>query len=235
MLEYLEWDSSFFKRKIGRINLANESKYEILSPLLYTARQEGYDLVYCIGKDDFFINENLLEEYNGTLVDQKVIFSGSTLDENMLSPLVEEYTDTSANENLIELTLLSGKYSRFRLDQHFTKEEFEHFYTIWLNNSLNRTIADKIFVCRKDGSIVGFVTVKKEKGYGQIGLIAVDNNIQGLGLGKQLVSSVKKYLNDEAIDRLEVVTQLKNENACHFYRKCKLSEKTINNIYHFWI
>lgn len=70
---------------------------------------------------------------------------------------------------------------------------------------------------------------------GIIGLIGVDETCQGEGIGKQLMNKVREFLAENEVQELEVATQLNNEQACSFYRKCQLSKKSITNIYHFWL
>ncbi|GAB6120466.1 GNAT family N-acetyltransferase [Dysgonomonas termitidis] len=234
-IEYLEWDSNFFRKKIGRINCPEDEDTGSLPILLEQATQDGYDLIYCFGNESFYVERVLLNEFQGTLVDRKVVFSGSTQIEQDVPLSVKEYTDIEPDPVLIHLGYLSGAYSRYKLDSHFTEADFQYFYQTWIRNSLTKRIADKTFVAYENDCIIGFITVKKYPEYGQIGLIATDEPVQGKGYGKLLIDAVKKYLGNEGLPVLEVATQFDNKGACHFYERCGLSVNRISNIYHFWL
>ncbi|NDV79408.1 GNAT family N-acetyltransferase [Dysgonomonas sp. 511] len=233
MVEYLQWDSGFFKRKIGRISITNKSN---LSDLLDNARKSGYNLIYCFTKESLLIENTILDRFNGSLVDQKIIFKGITNITNKDISDIKEFEGTIVNEELLNLAYLSGSYSRYKTDYHFTEAEFKKFYRTWVENSLKKEIADKTFVAyNKENMIVGLVTVKKSIDTGTIGLIATDSSLQKRGLGRKLMNAVQIYLYNNGISFWEVATQKDNKNACDFYRKCGLTEKETNNIYHFWL
>ena len=235
VIEYLKWDSDFFRKKIGRINNQDNENAGELHLRLTQAAQDGYDLIYCFGNKDFYVDEILQREFNGTLVDRKVTFTGSTQIEKDIPVFIREYSSTQPDAILLHLAYLSGTYSRYRLDPHFTEKEYQDFYKTWLRNSLTKSIADKTFAAYENDCIVGFVTVKKYIGYGQIGLIATDESVQGKGYGRLLIEAVKKYLHEENMTVLEVATQVDNQGACHFYERCGLAVDKVSNIYHFWL
>lgn len=126
-------------------------------------------------------------------------------------------------------------YSRFRIDHHFTKQDFERLYKVWVDSSLNRTIADSVLVYSENNELAGFVTMKNLKDRVSIGLIATQFQYRGRGIASFLLNSVNNYAYSHAIDTIEVATQARNIIACSFYKKNGFIEKSRTNIYHFWI
>ncbi|MBL4663030.1 MAG: dTDP-4-amino-4,6-dideoxygalactose transaminase [Flavobacteriaceae bacterium] len=67
-----------------------------------------------------------------------------------------------------------------------------------------------------------------------IGLIAVNSSHQGKGIGGELINAVEVQLLDRGITTLRIPTQLKNEQACKFYKKLGYSPIEKTDIKHYW-
>lgn len=177
MIEFLKWDSDFFDIKIGCIHL-NESV--CLKTELNRARVEGFKLVYVYGGRNLYVEQNICEAFNGTLVDRKVVFETRITNQvDAISEVVSEYRSSEEDQVLLELALESGRFSRFKLDTNFKCGDFERFYSTWLSESLNGNIADHVFVAKINTLITGMVTLKINENVAKIGLIAVNPNFQG--------------------------------------------------------
>lgn len=55
--------------------------------------------------------------------------------------------------------------------------------------------------------------------YGEINNMLVDEKCRGLGVGKLLIDSFKKYCKDNNIENIKVEASAKNINAINFYKK----------------
>ena len=88
-IKFLTWDTDFFHKKIGRIDCGDQTD---LPSLLLQARKEDYELIYVFCNGSNFLPPGILEAYNGSLVDRKVIFENKKLITKELSFPVEEYT-----------------------------------------------------------------------------------------------------------------------------------------------
>ena len=232
-LEYLSWDSEFFGIKIGRIVFNNSDND--LKELLDKAKKQNYQLLYVFADKNTMLSSEILNRWNGKLIDRKVVYKKKVSTNIKKDKLVFAYLDTSVNDDLLRLAYLSGQYSRFRLDENFPKGSFELMYKEWLIKSVSGELADKVFIAKEVDRIIGFVTLKVNKNNGNIGLIAIDKNIQGRGLGSQLINVCENYLNKCSVETLTVPTQLDNLQACKFYEKYGFEKDSIIYIYHFWI
>ena len=232
-LESLNWDSEFFEIKVGRI-VFNNSESD-LKKLLDEAKKQNYQLLYVFTDKNTMLSSEILNQWNGKLVDRKVVYKKEVSTNIKKDKFVFPYDDTSVNDDLLGLAYLSGQYSRFRLDKNFPKGSFERMYKEWLVKSVNGELADEVFVAKEADRIVGFVTLKVNNNNGNIGLIAIGENAQGKGLGTQLINVCENYLNKCSVETLTVPTQLDNLQACKFYKKYGFEEDSVINIYHFWI
>ncbi|MBU4486134.1 MAG: GNAT family N-acetyltransferase [Candidatus Delongbacteria bacterium] len=228
--EELKWDSDFFDLKICKIEVTDYSRNEIQSAV-DSALKNGFELIYLIIPDETDKNELFQSE----LIDNKVIFEKELR-------LIAENTDTSIAEyegsgvsgKLYELALESGKYSRYKNDQKLPAGSYERLYRRWIENSVNKTIADNVFVYRFNNQTAGMVTLKIKSNHGEIGIFAVDGSIQGHGIGSRLIKHCENYLISKGINLIEVATQKRNAAACNFYEKNGYKIKKSLNYYHVW-
>jgi dTDP-4-amino-4,6-dideoxy-D-galactose acyltransferase len=108
-------------------------------------------------------------------------------------------------------------------------------YALWMQNSLNKKIADEVIVYQEDKQNLGVVTLKHEAECTRIGLIAVEEATRGKQIGSHLLDAVKQEAAKQGKTSLEVATQLDNEIACRFYEKNNFNIKKIEFIYHIWL
>jgi len=233
---YLDWDSTFFGRKIGRIDVNSSSDEPLLVNILM--RPLDYELIYIFSPEDVLLKLPELDS-RCKLVDRKIIFSHdlSIPNEEVKHPdgiSIEEYNSTIIDIDLEDLAYQSGVHSRFRLDANFRPNDFFMLYRKWLENSINRTITDKIYVVRSAGKIIAFVTAKVTLPTATIGLLAVSEKFRGKNIGTALMDHLFSDLKRIGVGTLFVPTQLHNEASCRFYQKVGFIKHSITNIYHFW-
>jgi len=233
-IDYCTWDSSFFNKKIGKIEYDQSPEGDLIR-LLQTAKEDGYQLIYVFGDEENFVPDAVLNQFNGRLVDRKCLYSRTINADDSCESNAIEYQLTELTYDLESLALLSGTHSRFRLDKGFDKADFEQLYTIWMTRSLKKEISDKIFVVAESDKVMGMITMKINEDVGHIGLCAVSEAAQGKGYGGNLIKACVNELVSKKVYQLEVPTQMDNISACLFYEKCGFSIKSITNTYHFWL
>ena len=233
-IDYCTWDSSFFNKKIGKIEYDQSPEGDLIR-LLQTAKEDGYQLIYVFGDEENFVPDAVLNQFNGRLVDRKCLYSRTINADDSCESNAIEYQLTELTYDLESLALLSGTHSRFRLDKGFDKADFEQLYTIWMTRSLKKEISDKIFVVAESDKVMGMITMKINEDVGHIGLCAVSEAAQGKGYGGNLIKACVNELVSKKVYQLEVPTQMDNISACRFYEKCGFSIKSITNTYHFWL
>jgi len=231
MIDYLNFDSQLFEINVGKYELSNNFKIDSIKNQL-----NKFDLIY------LFSNENDTK-INLKPVDTKIIFRLKLEDKTFTEPN-SKVLITSSNfqnfeySNLLKLSYLAGDFSRFKIDKNFKKGAFKAMYKLWLDESLNLRIADKVFICYLESNLkrpIGLITIKiDDVNNARIGLISVSPEQQCIGIGKKLIFHTIKYLKEQNIKTLDVATQLENRNAVNFYIKCGFDEFSRSNVYHLW-
>jgi len=219
-IELLEWDSNFFNINIGRV-YSGTKKIDL-------TKVSDLDLIYVH-------SQVLLEKSNIPLYDKKVTFEKNislTSKKNDYSSVVKY--DGKLTPELIDLSIASGTYSRFKLDPKLSNR-FEEFFTLWIRNSLNGKLADSVYTYLEENKIIGFISLKKKDSFYQIGLIATSHLHRGLGIGTALLQKAEEIAKSEKITKIIVVTQLDNKIACNFYKKNGYQIKSTEYIYHHWL
>lgn len=223
----LPWDSDFFGFRTGKLEVSEYNAPNIIS-CVDKALSEVTELIYLIVPDKIDRKEIFTE----SLVDQKVLFRKSLRDQDGDVSEIKEYTEMSVSPELYEIALESGKYSRFKTDSKLPSGSYEKLYRIWIEKSVSKEIADKVFVYKRNDLILGLITVKIKNTFGEIGLLGIHPDAQGKGIGSKLIYAAESYVISEGKSVMEVATQYGNSPACKFYKKNGYSVKSILNYYH---
>ncbi len=231
--EILEWDSNFFSFKVCKIKSNNLTVTDFEAVLAYLSTI-NIKLIYYSAENEIPNNAENSIFYDIKLVDKKTTFikkiKKNIVDNNLIEPYKEEFT----NDELIKLAIQSGEYSRFNIDEKIGKQNFEKLYSLLINNSLKKDIAFEVLVFKPQKEITGFVTLGEKNLRADIGLIAVDVNLRGKGIGKLLMQAAENWFYDKKFNTIQVVTQLDNQPAVHFYTSCGYEIEKIENFYHCW-
>jgi dTDP-4-amino-4,6-dideoxy-D-galactose acyltransferase len=236
VFEILEWDSSFFGYPVGKIN-ASGIKPGTLTGIIAEAKNKGIRLIYLFTDPVDHISQNAAKVNAAKLVDQKITFY-IKIDASVISTTdtcIEQFELGYPSSQLINLSIQSGLFSRYKTDLEFKNNEFEKLYLAWIENSVNKKIADCTFVYKEAGKELGFVTFKVRNNYGEIGLIAVDESSRGKAIGRKLTAAVINLLYEKNVTDLQVATQADNVLACNFYKKTGFKEIRTESIYHIWL
>lgn len=226
----LKWDSDFFGFKVGEIQ-GKINSYDSLDALLTTNQSK---LTYY--SSDNKISEALISQsiYNIDLVDRKSVYSKSINYRVKIDDSVSTYKQDHIEEKLLDLAVQSGKYSRFNVDMRIEHTKFIDLYHTWITNSVNGQLALAVLVYRQNDEILGFVTIGEKEGIANIGLIAVDTENRGLGIGKKLMESAENWSANHNYSHIQIVTQADNVAASGLY--CKLGYKLefVEYFHHIW-
>tara|TARA_B100000686_G_scaffold321563_1_gene374363 strand:- start:1655 stop:2371 length:717 start_codon:yes stop_codon:yes gene_type:complete len=226
MIKKLEWDTIWFKKKIGAL-VSDEFSKDMLISDLEEAKREQYKYIICHLKSPQPETINLLENQNFYLSDISIIWNMSVGD--YLSRLRTTELDSHAKTSealvkdipeLQEMIKPMFPNSRFYSDPFFSHEEADNLHVVWIKNSVLGKAAD--LALQIPGK--GFVTCKKkENKVGEVILIGVKGEFRGKNLGKVLMNSSVEWFSNNGIKTIKIKTQLKNIPAMNFYRKLGFS------------
>lgn len=231
MIDYLNWDSHFFKLKIGKAVLSHVDE-KMVAKIINEKESEGYDVVYLFTSTIDSKADAAILKAGGLLADQKVTYTRDiSADKTTDSSFKIRNYDGLLTPALLKLALQSGHESRFNKDARL-QPKFELLYKIWIEKSLSGEMANCILAYEEENTIKGFVTLKKEGAAGQIGLIAVSPELHGKGIGKALMASSENWYISQKIKTARVVTQKNNVAACKLYEKSGYYIEKTEIIYH---
>jgi len=223
MIKRLDWDSNFFGIKIGEL---------IYEPQVNLKNSLDFDLLYLKSKENFELE---ITNFTNNFSETKLTFIKKLIENHFESSNIFSVDEIDYQTNdIYELAFESGKYSRFFLDKNFKLNKFQELYTKWVDNSILKIFADETLIYQEDNQIMGFVTYKINNDMATIGLIAVNPDFQGKGIGGKLLQFVEKKLSKKKIKSLSIPTQQNNVAACNFYKKqgYKIYETTF--VKHYW-
>lgn len=186
----------------------------------------------------------------GTLVDWKTTYHlhMSTLDLARLCKKafqqknfqIKPWGGTELSETLVNLAVKSGSFSRFCIDDRIPRSGYVGMFSAWLKNSLNKSVADEVFVAVNSEQLeIGFITVKRKDLNVNIGLLAVDENHRRLGVASALLCRAALWALEQfgglEGTTMSVITQGNNLAACACYERFGFSVSALQAIFHVWL
>ena len=226
-IEKLDWDSDFFGYDVGKIVVSENDDFDIKK---LRDESNSYKLIYIFS--DIKLNHSYINIVDTKLTLEKKIDNSNVLDEDSLF-----FYDSKneAYEEIEALALISGKYSRFRLDKNFKNNEYVRLYKKWIHNLLLKKEQVDIIVYKTNNKIIGFTSIEeKENLLFDIGLVAVNSGYRGKGIGAKLINYATRYAYLKGGGDIQVITQEKNVPALNLYEKCGFRISKVEYIYHFW-
>jgi len=230
-IQKLEWDSAFLGYNIGAVTIEGQST-ETLMNLKEALASSDCDLIYLFNHAPGNLNEIEYLIPSAKWVDEKVTFVKSTIGKaETINTRKEIHSAYAANERLYNLVVQIGEFSRFFTDKKIGKDNYQRLYKTWLEKSLSRSICDEVCVWGNDE---GLITLGEKKGRLDIGLIGVDFNSRGKGVGTQLLQHAEEYAMHKGFHDIQVVTQAQNTPAVNLYLKAGFHKESSVNVFHIW-
>lgn len=226
----LVWDSDFFGLRIGRVDIGSEGDGAVLVSQA-SLLKENFDLMYVYAHHGLAFPAT-----NAKLVDKKTVYSLTDFprfEEN--NNIVVWDRKQGITADLIHLALVSGRFSRFRLDDRFSVGSYERLYTRWIEQSINRIMATEVFCYMVGEAPQGLVTLNRKADVGTIGLVAINESFQHRGIGSSMLKHVIRYAGERQCSKLSVATQLENTLACKLYEKVSFFVESITDVWHWWL
>ena len=239
LIDYMAWDSNFFGQEIYVLNTKSYTQ-AIKDKINIATSGKKIDLIYflCPSSHVTSIDFALKDGFESvddrlTYLVKKFEFDGSTLDGNYCIKK-SDYEDIARLETIAAQSKWTTRYFN---DGNFSRDRLQEFYSEWVKKSVTGDLDDMVFHIEDAGTIVGFVTIKKNgPNLGSIGLITVAEEAQGRGFGLKLAAyAVNTLLKDLGCAGVEVVTQKNNVPACRTYEKLGFKVFDNSTWMHKWI
>ena len=239
----LGWDSEHFGFRVARLSGADLDDDELAEALDEASRQ-GIRLVYWTTDSRREVSEPLLRASGGVLADHRATYLADDLPalarrwEGEWPPFrITAVPRGDASPELLALAVAAGAFSRFRTDPSIPPDRFRSLYETWMHRSTRGELADSVLAAVPSVSedrVVGMVTVSTSEGLGQVGLIAVAEEVRGRRIGSLLLRAAHARMVERGATRATVVTQLANASACRLYERSGYHVAAVENQYHFW-
>jgi dTDP-4-amino-4,6-dideoxy-D-galactose acyltransferase len=228
----LSWDSAFFGYNVGKIEIKNLP--ENVSKINAAIEAGDFDVVYCYALPEEGSPRDIETVIkNASWVDGRITYV-KRIEKKHITKSPSYVSTNQLTDQLYDLAIQAGEYSRFRSDERFSVTIYKALYQKWIEKSVKREIADEVLVHISNGNILGMITIGSKKNRADIGLLSVDNAARGNGIGKALLEYAENYAAKNGFEELQVVTQQQNVGACSLYEKLGFKKESIINIFHIW-
>ena len=235
----VDWDSKFFNFPVGRLNLSPGFSMETLSETLQQVKNE-YRLIYIFLKDK---GPNELEGFEVPCVcyDRRLVYEKSVAPSTQeLDPRLRLYTAVACTKRLESLAVISGEYSRFRLDPQMSPF-YEQLFLTWISNAIFGGTADAIWVWNgDDGKPSGLATIRLTKQPdqtvkdGRIGMLAVEEKYRRYGVGTSLIQACEYWGSSSGLDRTSLVVPVECPGYNRLCEKAGYKPGSEISVYHYW-
>jgi len=235
--QYLKWDSKFFGLNIAKIS-KNILFYNEFIDISIWCRKNKIDCLY-------FLVDPSCQRTNYLAIDNQFYFVDIRLTltinlENNKSfvqypnSCIFRSSEQSDVPKLREIASVSHKDSRFYFDPKIPNGLCDKFYEKWIERSCG-DFADFVLVAVLREKIVGYISCHlDDNNIGRIGLIAVESNSRGFGVGTGLVNSALEWFSKNGVNIVSVVTQGRNITSQRLYQKCSFKSYSTMIWYHRW-
>ena len=236
LIRYLQWDSDFFGVPVASLDgghlQAETSKIvfdwclkENIRCLYFLADGTDPHTLQCAFNAGFkFIDVRVEMEYD----------LNNVLKTEIPSLKIKQVTKKEQLNNILAFASKSHTDSRFFKDLNFDRIKCEKLYEEWIDRDFEKGNVLGFFP--DDGEIVkGYITfTMMSPDFARIGLIAVEDQFRGKGVGLELLSETiakSKKLNAK---KLIVVTQASNTSALRLYEKAGFRMSDAKLWFHKW-
>jgi dTDP-4-amino-4,6-dideoxy-D-galactose acyltransferase len=238
LCEILEWDSTFFGRRVARYLPARCTDAD-LDALAAECAERRIECVYILIDPSDTESIVSLNRGQAFFADVRLTFGMPIAASPPASSRCQDTRVRPAKPSdvpmLRTLATASHRHTRFQADPHFPAGSGDRLYETWIENSC-RGYADAVLVAQDAASAaMGYVTCHRDApDRGRIGLFAVADDYQGRGVGGALVAAAIDWFAANGVTSMTVSTQLRNARAIRVYERAGLILSGAGFWFHYW-
>jgi hypothetical protein len=237
IIEKLSWDSEFFDVKVGRVVLIGTENFDLIS-FEEQVIDDSFELVYVISINKLFnIESNANHKFK--LMDVQITMSKKFNADEYTNLSCEFRTELSTTElqECYSVAEQTASVSRFYNEPLIGPKKTKELYRKWIDNALDQSFSDGLFVERIDNTIVGVHIIRTNNASkrGFFTLTGVEKNIKRMGLGSKLWNqSFGYWANTCELERINSSFSLQNMESFNFHLKMGFNKiEEIKYIYHY--
>jgi ribosomal protein S18 acetylase RimI-like enzyme len=236
-IQYLEWDSIFFGIKIGKLEIKEIEDFDY-AKLKEEAFSENYKLIYV------FVFGGILRsspvQYHGLeMVDIMLTMSRKFNKEDYQSNNYNFKINLSYSElkDCYSIAEKTSVVSRFYKDELFGPDKTKALYRKWIDNALDQSFSDGIFLEMDSLNVSGIHLIKTDErnGVGYFTLTGVNPDYKRQGIGSKLWNqSFGYWANEKEIQQIKSPFSLLNQESFKYHLKMGFNSlEEVKYIYHF--
>jgi dTDP-4-amino-4,6-dideoxy-D-galactose acyltransferase len=230
----LDWDSKFFGFGIASVNATRLNSENAACLDVWCAAHDVRCLYLLLDSADT-AQVRLAEQNQFHLVDIRLTLANEHIEANAFETCSS--IRPAEPEDIAKLKSIAGVShhdSRFYSDPGFPANLADELYRIWIEKSCEG-YADCVLVAEHGGSPAGYISCHLDApDMGRIGLLAVDPNAQGRGVGSKLVNSALHWFASKGVENVTVVTQGRNVAAQRLYQRRGFATRSVQLWFHRW-
>lgn len=229
----MEWDSSFFGKRIGRLQPDSDSSTDL--DAVARLDRSSFDCVFVELDVDAAHLLDLWSSLGARVVDVRLELSalvGNTLAHTPSRPIevVGEWS-SSDREAATALAEDLSTWSRFARDPAFA-DSAARMYRSWIGMAFSGE--HETLVWREQGRIAGILTSKLEPDAAWLELLDVHEGHRGRGIGLALVNAFLARAGATTPRVAKVRTQLRNTGAVRTYERAGFGLSRATLVLHWW-
>ena len=239
--ELLPWDTEFFRHRIARV-CGDTLEPEQAEQIDEWSRSNRIQCLYFLSRADDPATIRVAEQHGFGLVDIRITLERVTKNsETSLCP------DSPAGVTIrpvqpADLPALQAMArvvhgeARFFSDPHFPRERVEDFYSTWIVLESQGRAQAVLVAASAASQPLGYISCHLDAASqeGQIGLVGVNPEARGKGIGKSLVLAAMDWFRLKGARAVTVVTQGRNRAAQRLYQQCGFLSRDLQLWYHKW-
>jgi dTDP-4-amino-4,6-dideoxy-D-galactose acyltransferase len=218
----LPFDSNLFGYPVGKAEISGNWNEEA-----FLEEATNYQLVYIFSENHLPIIGSSIQLIETRVVFGKELTGSQPIDSVPIAIGIKKF-EGNLNSELRSLAIQSGTFSRFNVDTRLIAGEFEKLYKLWIQKS----VEEGVVLVADDNA--GFVSCSVKEDTAQIGLIAVDKNQRGKGLGNRLIQAAEAFAFAKGAKKMKIGTQEANHPACSLYSKLGYEVVERVGVWHYW-
>lgn len=235
IIQHLEWDSKFFNKKIGKIDLLVKPDAELKKNYKKIFKNPGYDLIY------FFVDiayniYDYISNLKPILVDTQILMNMSIvnyLEKSSYYLLNDKNINENCLKSIYQIAEEASEVSRFAHDPYL-KRNARKLYRKMVENSLNGSFGSGI-IADSEEEPRGFISLLLSNNLSKELLIAVKKEYQNHGIGKVLIYKALQCCLDNNKKGISTIVSAKNLGSLNFHIRQGFKIDKIINIYHLWV
>jgi RimJ/RimL family protein N-acetyltransferase len=234
----LPWDTAFFHRRTARVIPSRLTEDTLAAVLRWSAEhsvQWLHFLADCDHAETVWLATRAGFDFTDTRLTLRLEGPARVAAPALPAGVIVRPSERRDVPELKSIAASAHTHSRFFYDRCLPAADARRLFETWIERSCLHEIADHVVVAEHDGRVVGYVTARiHPDGGGRIGLVGVDEQARGHGLGLAMAQTMLLWLEAQGCPVIDVVTQGRNIAARRIYERCGFMSYSVQLWYHRW-